>query len=227
MLTTSKIFFKRLIIFFIFTILIFSSEFVYLYNNPDSVSTKYFTNRAKKDLNENKIIKSINNLFNLSRIYYRYDLRKTKKYLLPAHFYEDFFTTKLNDDFTIEYTNYINNTDFNDYLNVDSKKLSLIFYNLSLISNKHREYELELLFLESAVYIFPELSYYHLELANYWIINGDYDKAKSVISYCLNFYSPNQDCLDYLNSTQLKKVKVSGFQQETIVNYFKEERLQY
>lgn len=74
------------------------------------------------------------------------------------------------------------------------------FYNLGLISYTINEKEQVVQNLKSAVNFAPYWSYFHVELANYYLSAGKTEEARETLTYCLEFKDPRIFCLNFMKS---------------------------
>lgn len=87
-----------------------------------------------------------------------------------------------------------------------------VFYNLGLLAYKNGELNLVIPFWQKAVAIAPEWSYFHIELANYYLVDDQKDKATAQIDYCFKFKSPKSFCQWYIdNHLEMRKPDKVGF----------------
>lgn len=104
-----------------------------------------------------------------------------------------------------------------DYKNIlksmDVKKLTTtydtwgkILYNLGLSAYRNGETDLVIPFWQKALAIAPEWSYFHVELANYYLNLGQTDKAGKQLEYCLEFHHPKSFCQHFVTNNLEKEV---------------------
>jgi len=74
---------------------------------------------------------------------------------------------------------------------------SNIYYNLALIAIDNSDPAKAQSYLKTAVSLHPELSFLHIELANLFLLNKDFDNAKKDLNGCLMFEYPRNHCLEY------------------------------
>lgn len=79
-----------------------------------------------------------------------------------------------------------------------SANLAKVFYELGLISYLSFEPSLSENLWLTAVYLAPEWSYFHIELANLYLLTENIDAAKAQLESCLRFYHPKDYCRQYL-----------------------------
>lgn len=91
------------------------------------------------------------------------------------------------------------------FKNLDTAKLTSsndswgkLFYNLGLLAYKYNEPQLVDSLWQSAVNIAPEWSYFHIELANFYLSTDQKLKATESLGYCLKFNFPKNHCQIYL-----------------------------
>ena len=105
---------------------------------------------------------------------------------------------KSNSDLNDAYSDHLKNIDYEYLLNSYAAKWAVPYYQLGLVSYKHSEVDLLIHFWGIAAKLAPEWSYFHVELANYYLNTGDIEKATAYVEYCLNFHSPQEHCREFL-----------------------------
>ncbi|MFV1917598.1 MAG: hypothetical protein ACC618_03930, partial [Patescibacteria group bacterium] len=111
--------------------------------------------------------------------------------------------------------------DYRQYLktlNLDSLEQSFTyqwakpFYTLGLLAYRNEELDLVAPFWQTASNLAPEWSYFHMELANFYLSQGEASKAQSQIDFCLQFQNPQEHCTQYLEENlQQGKTESVGF----------------
>jgi len=99
-------------------------------------------------------------------------------------------------------------------------KWGKLFYLLGLSAYKNKEFELVIPFWQAAVYLAPEWSHFHIELANYYLSQEKTDSAREQIEFCLKFYFPQKHCSDFLKENVEKNSYLPiGFLESEIINF--------
>lgn len=105
-----------------------------------------------------------------------------------------------NQGFQKQYLGLLSNIDYKLLSSSDPKHLSKIFYQLGLIAYENNDTEKVIPLWQTAVYLAPEWSYFHIELANYYLSEGMVEEAKDSLSYCLKFRHPKEHCQWYIEN---------------------------
>ena len=79
-----------------------------------------------------------------------------------------------------------------------SLELAILFYELGLLAHQYQETNLVAPFWKSAVYLAPEWSHFHVELANYYLAQGEKNKAQTSLEKCMTFWYPKDHCKTFL-----------------------------
>ena len=95
------------------------------------------------------------------------------------------------------------------------------FYNLGLIAYRKGESAAVVPFFETARNLEPNLSHYHLELANLYLKSGDKSLAQTELDLCFKFQNPQTHCQQYVdnNLAQNRPAEV-GFLQKTVEEHY-------
>jgi len=109
------------------------------------------------------------------------------------------------ENFRNEYRKYLENVPSFILVQDQTRHLSRIFYDLGLVAYKSGEKELVIYFWQTAVFLAPELSHYHVELANFYLRQGNEEQAKKVLEFCFNFKYPNEHCRQYQDNNLFRK----------------------
>ncbi len=64
-------------------------------------------------------------------------------------------------------------------------------------------------FLQNAIVLAPQWSYFYIELANYYQLTGKYEMAVEQIQLCMDQYHPKSDCQSYYEKN-LKKSQTNS-----------------
>ena len=188
--------------------LFFISEGIYqLLNNP-SVQIPVYLYLARLSAKTGDVKNSLNYFekaysIRLGELSYsdRQEFRKEK----------DFPKFPENQKLIDEYKDILGSLEINKFTNtydVWGKTL----YNLGIVAYQNAERDLVIPFWETAVQISPEWSYFHIELANYYLTNKMQEEAIAQLDYCLKFKHPKSFCQWYIdNHLELGKPDTVGF----------------
>ena len=100
---------------------------------------------------------------------------------------------------------------------ISSPGLAILFYELGLLASQHEETNLVTPFWESAVYLAPEWSYFHIELANSYLINNQASEAEKQLNFCFQFKYPREHCQEYMDENYHSQSPESiGFLKEKV-----------
>ena len=197
-------------------ILIALSEILYILNNKPELISKYYMRHAINSSINSNYQKSVINLIKAAN----YEIKfQSKKYgnTIPEDYNLKILFSYENKEFIEVLSSKLVelNIDFDQYWPAE------IFYKLGLIAYNESEFDIAELFLQTAVYIEPDLSHYHVELANYYLTLEEIDKSATVLKYCLNFKSPVKHCQDYYESSfSMNHPEEVGFLEKELEKYY-------
>lgn len=99
--------------------------------------------------------------------------------------------------------------------------LGRLFYDLAILSFDNGHPELTPQLLKIGVGFNPNLSFWQVELANYYLQSNQPDLAKSVLDRCMGLPAPVDHCKDYLDNNFLTHTpETVGFLKDTVKSYF-------
>jgi len=110
----------------------------------------------------------------------------------------------------------LNNSSLKDY------KLAQVSYTLGLLAYKYNQPDIVIPLFRTAIYIDPELSHFHIELANFYFKKGDEEQAKKALDYCQEFTFPGPHCQQYIdNNLRYEVPEKVGFLEEAVERHYK------
>ena len=177
--------------------------------------------KVKHSAQINELDKSFKYLNWLTKININYNHKKQKSGLIPKDYSFNIDTALVSTNFIEEYRNILQNIDISTITNSPDNRISEIFYELGLAGYSSGLSEVALRLLQTSIFIEPELSFYHVELANYYLTQGDKTQAEKTINYCLLYKDPYNHCKDYLENSLLKGATDRvGFMREAVNSYY-------
>lgn len=117
----------------------------------------------------------------------------------------------------------------NDYIETFSNEdfysgkynLSRVFYDLAMLSFEKGYSHFGSRLLGVSMNLDPNLSYWSVELANYYLSEGDKSNARDTINKCVNLDAPKKHCQDFLeNNINTDLSEPIGFLKEQIKTYY-------
>lgn len=116
---------------------------------------------------------------------------------------------------------YIANLQDNSFDPKSNYDLGRLFYDLGVLAYNNGHSDLTPQFFEISVGFNPNLSYWQVELANYYLSEKQNDAAKAVLDKCMGLVAPTPHCEDYLNNNfvPVNPLKI-GFLADIVANYF-------
>ena len=100
-----------------------------------------------------------------------------------------------------------------------ANSLSRLYYDLSLVTYDLNDTNSTEKFIYSSIELGPEWSYYYLELANLYLLNGNTEKAQEVINLCKNHKYPQKHCSDFETEyivSKSKEPEAFGFMKDRV-----------
>lgn len=198
---------KEIVIFlFVFIGLLFASEFVYFSYNKHALVSLYlnYARASAHNRNMERTLKYLGKVgeFKLKEVALEYsDLALQTSITIPP--------LPNNPKLNQAYTSLLQ--DFSYDAQSSPNEWARLFYNLGLAAYKNNEIHLPAPFWQIAISFVPEWSYLHVELANFYLIQNNGEKALSTIEYCQQFHSPREHCRQFMEENiQTNSPKVIG-----------------
>ena len=184
---------ETIIIFIMFVGLLISSEFVYFSNNKHSLVILYL-NYARSSADNRNPKQALKYLGKAGEL-------KLKEIALKhpdTTIHTSIVTPPIlnNSELNQIYANILQ--DFSYNIQSSPSEWANLYYNLGLIAYKKNIIHLTAPFWQIAINFVPEWSHFHLELANFYLAQGNNEKAISVIEYCQEFSYPKKHCNQFM-----------------------------
>ena len=190
-----KHFLKYLLVAGAFVGVLIISEAIYRVNNRPEYLQTFYLILAKREVSSNNIQKSLNFMNKAARGAIDITAKRYPGYI--GENYPQVSYDSNNEDFLKEYRKYFENIPSFILIQDRSYYLARIFYDLGLIAYTSGQKELVIYFWQSAILLVPELSHYHVELANFYLKEGNEEQTKNVLEFCLNFKYASEHCKVY------------------------------
>ena len=98
-----------------------------------------------------------------------------------------------------------------------SAYLSKLLYLLGLSAYQYNQPELTASFWQTAALSAPAWSYFHIELANWYLNNSQFQQSQAQLEYCLSFTDAQEACQEFIEENLVKqKPETIGFLEEKI-----------
>jgi len=205
----------------VFLLLVLSSEIVFMISSNSPELNYLLLSKVKHYAQINELDESFKYLNWVTKININYNHKKQKSGLIPKDYGFNIDKALENTNFTDEFRNILQNIDVSVITNSPDNRVSEIFYGLGLVGYSSGLSEVALKLLQTSIFIEPELSFYHVELANYYLTLGDKTLAGKTINYCLLYKDPYNHCKDYLENSLLNgEIHNVGFMREAVNNYY-------
>jgi len=188
--------------FAIIIIIVFgASELLFRINsNKVNILSAYYISQAQRSIDKNEFQDSLNYLSRAAK-YNIKNISKNYAGLIPAD-YNPTLSLSNNKDLEKPFSDYISK--INPWKILISKKnnLSKVFYDLGVVSYQDgmNSDKIIIELLQTSIFLNPELSYPHLELANYYLIQKDKENAQKGLDYCLKFIYAKKHCAEYFSN---------------------------
>lgn len=196
------------------------SEFLYLINQRPHTYALYHVALAQKLADNLGPQGSFNLLAKAARINIR-KVAKTYREFVPSDYSPEIDISSSSEEFKTAFNLYLEGLNLKKLGVSGEGDMARIFYNLGLLANKNGDFDLAPIFFQTSVYLNPELSHFHLELANFYLKNGDEKKAKKALEFCSKFRFANEHCKQYLDNNFLwKNPEEVGFLDSFIKNHY-------
>jgi hypothetical protein len=124
-----------------------------------------------------------------------------------------------NPDLIKAYLGFLRDTNYDNLKESYVSKWAKIYYFLGLTAHEYNELDLVVPFWQVAANLAPEWSYFHVELASFYLIQGEMDKAYSQIKHCLQFHFPQAHCRQFMEeNVQTNSPETIGSWEKQIKN---------
>ena len=202
----------------VFILVLLTSEFIYIYNNKPDILSVIFLKKAQFSLKSNSNPNATKDLFKAANFIIS---SKSKDYKqIPRSFFPDLAESEKMNEIYMQYLPSMNTEEI-----IKSEKYDLprVFYDIAILAYEQGETKAFLKFLQAAIYMNPELSHLHVEMANYYLYEGNIEKADEAISFCFEFNSPVKHCRDYKeNMLEKDLAEYPGFLSKELEKYYEE-----
>lgn len=182
--------------------------------------TRFYLGRAQTAAQDSNIEKALDYIEKAGKIKIA---GRAKQYpgLIPSKYSPSFDLLKNNPQLERAYLNYISNLDPKPLFGREDDEAARLFYTLGLLAYINGESDMIIPLFQSAIYLEPELSHYHVELANFYLKLGNKEKSQSSLEYCLKFKHPIKHCQDYIdNNLSTNKIGEIGFLEKELEKYY-------
>lgn len=204
---------------FIFLVTLILSEFIYIAKHPPSTeSSKNIFLKAAGVSKELNLASPTLYFLNIASTFRTREIAQLYRHV-------GWKAEKVDPDFPKKellstlYSNTLNTTDLSNLLNEPDSSWAKIYYDLALICFDKTEDYLGEYFLDKAAQLAPEWSYFHIELANYYLSTGNKVAAEETIKWCENFKYSKENCQHFFENNILNDRTVEiGFYKNEIHN---------
>ena len=199
----------------LFTLML--SETIYILNNRPSIFSVLYIHASKYYATKGNYSSVILSLSNAARLGIK-DQSQAYPEFIPHGFAPNIYSQDADENLKQAIVSYVKlmeipSTKDTDILVYTSK----IYYFLAIISYKSNDYDKAERYLQTSVYLTPENSPSHVELANLYLTLGEKEKAREAIYFCLNFRFPKNPCEYYIkNNLEEGVAEPVGFKQEDV-----------
>ncbi len=203
-----------------FLVLILTSEVIYRVKNVPEFSQTVYRVLAKQTASLNNIKSSLNFLEKAAQVTIKINAKIFPEYNQES--YSKINYDSRNQEFQKEYKNYITHISSLDSSQDKARHLAKIFYDLGLIAYKTGGKSMVVYFFQTAIFLDPYFSYYHVELANYYLAQGERSQAEKAIEFCLKFDVTIEHCNEYQNDNlQINYPEEVGFLKQRVELFVK------
>jgi len=215
---------KKLNYLWIFLLLISLSELVFILNTRKvNIISSYYVYRAQKSLKKNDLQGALNYLGKGAQ-YYINNMSKTYPGKIPDNF-QPSLTIFNNNDLKTYYLDYIETINLKSILKNENGDLLRVYYKLALAAEKDNEIELAVNLFQITIFLNPELSFPHVELANLYLLQHDPANAESVLNNCKKFIYAKKHCSEYYDTNfQNSRPEEAGFMEKVIEDFYNQKQ---
>jgi hypothetical protein len=207
-------------------ILLFAaSEFAYTYKNRPQLIKTYYIWRLQITADKD-VQKSVNYVLAGANKYNKVSKKDTNPY--PSEFLHTKIDLPQNDKLKQDFKNYFENKNITNLYEEDYYSYQRLLYDLSQIAYKNNEGELFVKLIQSVTYGDISMSYWPVELANYYYSIGSQKEAFEILGICQKVEKTKFHC-DQVEKTlkENKEAYQVGFLKPAIEEMFNHESLDY
>jgi len=203
--TAKTIFFTLTIIF-----VVFLSELIYFSKTKPSYfsqqATLYYLKKSQYFSQKNNLSKALKYFEKATQVKIN-NQKKLYPNLIPKYIVNISLPNN-SAELNQVYLNYLNSLDIKQLYKNYSPNLAKEFFNLGLINYQHNQSSNTILQLwQTAIYLAPQWSNFHTELANYYFYLNQNNNAKEKLEYCLKFEYPKKYCQNFIKNNLNKNIK--------------------
>jgi hypothetical protein len=194
----------------------FLSEFIFIIRQNSSISLKYYLLKSQVYANKGQLGKSLTYL--QKAVEYKIKIQK-QQYpdLIPANFEVNVNILPENTELRETYLKQLQEISPKEFIEENPPELSRLTYLLGLQAYLLDEVELIPSLWQASIYMAPQWSYFHVELANYYLSENEPSQAQEAIRICRNFEFSKDHCHEYMiNNLQINKPLKVGFWKDLI-----------
>ncbi len=154
---------KTFLVFLAFIALLLLSELTFVFRNKSRYLARFYLMRARSFAQKLDIEKSLDYIEKAGRIKFE---AQAKQYpdLIPLDFAQQINLSTKKPQLSQAWLAYIQSLDSQT---LSQNSIAKVFYTLGLLTYKNGEADMVIPLWQTAVYLEPELSHYHVELANF------------------------------------------------------------
>lgn len=209
---------KVVVLFFLVVLVIFAAEINYIYHNrPEFFSFPYVA-IARYYAQKSDFENSASYLSKASRVVAHFNIKRFA--INPASFGDKPLAFKEVGSKSTYFT-IVKEIKIANLINTQKRDLGEIFYTIA-VKTKNEEPTAFAEIMQTAIYLNPQLSAFHVELANYYLTSGDRKNAQQTLEFCQTFNYPKTHCYQYRsNNFDTNSPLPLGFLESEVTNHYR------
>ena len=200
-----------------FTLILFLSELIYIVHNRPEFLLRYYINRVEVKYKNSQVKEALEYIDNIAKlresevVQYYPDIEWLLRVELPD--------IEMDEKLEQELEQLMSQVDLNKIYE-DKQKLVVLFYRIGLIGSRYQKKDLVEYALKKTIVLDPEWSFFHRELANYYLVKGKKKDAWDILKFCEEFKYSKNACKEYFEDQyESGEVLPIGFYEERIYEY--------
>jgi hypothetical protein len=198
-------------------LLLVLSEGIFMIRNKPPIFTQFmaqwYFNRAKWLADQGEIAPSLKALMQSAEILVVNDNHNLVKEKQEFNTNEE--KIKLNDNFRTSYVALISSLATERVIKQGALPLSRVLYEVGLLAYRDQELSITETTWKLANRLQPQWSYYFIELANWYRLQGNFQQQQILLEKCLSFPTAREHCQLYVN--QGFKGELPGFLEPAVI----------
>ncbi|HLE49175.1 MAG TPA: hypothetical protein VI819_04075 [Patescibacteria group bacterium] len=193
-----KKFFIPVFLFVTFGLLVAISELIFMYKNRSGDLAVIYLYLAEKQIEKGKVESSLSYLNSAAYLHIRQNESIYPEFIQTTPIDNNLKNLKSE---TADKVNGLLKEKVMDVLKNNNKsKLSNVYYKIGLLIYEKNYHNEAIPFFSTAILLDPTLSFLHVELANVYFNDKDFEKGLQALEFCQKFEPAKKHCFNYVET---------------------------